>query len=198
VAAALAKKASAIIMRTTSSRFRIGRVGLGVATALSLLVVSTGPVSAEPSGISEATITIEGGSLGITVPTGPVDLGTFVNAVGGGSVTGPLGVVTVSDARSAAAGASWVATGISSAFTPAAGPAIAASAVGYSPGDVGQIGTATYVTHDRTDMTAVVSVVEASAITGDNSATWNPEVTVVVPGGMAAGTYTATITHSVT
>jgi hypothetical protein len=187
----------AIIMRTTSTRFRLGRVGLAAAAALSLLVVSTGTASADPSGTSEATITIEGGSLGITVPTGTVDLGTFVNTVGGGSVTGELGVVTVSDARSAAAGASWVASGISTAFTPAAGPAIAASAVAYFPGTVNQVGTATYVTHDQADMTAVHPVVEASAITGDNAATWNPEIEVTVPGGMAAGIYTATITHSV-
>jgi len=31
----------------------------------------------------------------------------------------------------------------------------------------------------------------------DNSATWNPTIHVAVPGGTAAGTYTATITHSV-
>lgn len=184
-------------MRTTSTRFPIGRVGLAVATVLSLLVVSTGSVSADPSGISEATITIQGGSLGITVPTGPVDLGTFVNVVGGGSVAGDLGWVTVSDARSAAAGAGWTTTAISSAFTPPTGPAIAASAVGYSPGAVDKVGTATFVTHDPTDMTAPVAVVVASAITGDNSATWDPEITVTVPGGMAAGIYTATITHSV-
>ena len=184
-------------MRTIRTRFRIGRVVLGVATALSLVVVSTGSVSADPTGISEATITIEGGSLGITVPTGPIDLGTFVNVVGAGSVTGELGVVTVSDARSAAAGASWVASGISSAFTPPAGTAIAASAVGYSPGEVDKVGTATFVTHEQPDMTAVVPVVVASAITGENSATWTPEITVLVPAGVVAATYLATITHSV-
>ena len=184
-------------MRITSTRFGIGRVALGVTAALSLLVVSTGTASTDPSGASEATITIEGGSLGITVPTDTADLGTFVNVVGGDSVSGELGWVTVSDARSPAAGASWTASGISTAFTPASGPAIAASAVGYAPGVVDEVGTVTIATQDQTDMTAVVPVVEASAITGDNSATWNPEITVDVPGGMAAGTYTATITHSV-
>ena len=41
-------------------------------------------------------------------------------------------------------------------------------------------------------------MVTASGITGDNSATWNPTINVIVAGGMAAGTYGATITHSVT
>lgn len=187
-------------MRTINTRFRIGRVVLGVATALSLVslvVVSTGSVSAQPSGISEATITIEGGALGITVPTGPVDLGTFINVVGAGSVTGELGVVTVSDARSAASGASWEASGISSAFTSAPATAIPASAVGYSPGEVDKVGTAVFVTHEQPDLTAVVPVVVASAITGDNSATWTPEITVLVPADTVAATYVATITHSV-
>jgi hypothetical protein len=184
-------------MHTTSTSYRLGRIAIAIAISLPVFLVSTGSVSAEPSGTSEATITIEGGSLGITVPTETVDLGTFTNTVGGGSVTATLGAVTVSDARSAGAGAGWVASAISSAFTPAAGPALAASLVGYTPGDVVKYGTATYETHEQPDLTAVVTVVEATAITGDNSATWDPEITVQVPGGMAPGVYTATVTHSV-
>jgi hypothetical protein len=198
VAAAQAKRASAIIMHTTITRKRFGRVALAVATALPLLLVSSGSVSAEPSGTSEATITIEGGSLSITVPSETVDLGTFTNVVGGGSVTGTLGAVTVSDARSAAAGSGWVASAISTAFTPPAGPALAASLVAYAVGDVTSVGTATHESHDREDLTAVGAVVTATAITGDNSLTWHPAITVDVPGGMASGVYTATITHSVT
>jgi hypothetical protein len=37
----------------------------------------------------------------------------------------------------------------------------------------------------------------ASAIIGNNSASWNPTVTVNVPAAAVAGTYTGTITHSV-
>jgi hypothetical protein len=181
-------------MRTPSTRYRFGRVGIAVATTFSLLLVSTGSASA---GTSDATITIEGGSLSITVPSETVDLGTFVNVVGGGSVTGQLGEVKISDARSAAAGAGWVASAISTAFTPLAGPALAASEVEYAVGDMTKVGTATFESHDREDMTAVAPVITATAITGDNSATWNPAITVVVPGGMAAGVYSAIITHSV-
>jgi hypothetical protein len=38
--------------------------------------------------------------------------------------------------------------------------------------------------------------VTATGITDDNSATWNPTITVTVPGGVATGVYAATITHS--
>ena len=49
-----------------------------------------------------------------------------------GTISGPLGQVQVTDARSAAAGSGWIASVISTAFTPPAGPAIPASNVSYS------------------------------------------------------------------
>lgn len=153
------------------------------------------PASAD--GGTTATVTITGGALSITVPTNAGSLGSQRNAVGGETISGSLGQVQVSDARSAAAGSGWVATVISSAFTPPAGPAIAASAISYAAGTVTKVGTATYVDNDPSNLTAVSSAVTASGITGDNSATWSPTITVSVPGGMAAGTYSATITHSV-
>lgn len=157
-----------------------------------LLAVS--PAAAEGTA---ATITIQGGALAITVPVDAGNLGSRPNTVAGGLISGPLGQVQVSDGRSAAAGSGWVASAISTAFTPPAGPAIAASAVGYTAGTVVKVGTATYAANDPTNLTGVAPVVTATGITGDNSATWNPTIHVTVPGGMAAGVYSATITHSV-
>jgi len=154
-------------------------------------------ITAAASEATIATITITGGALEITVPTADADLGTLVNTVSGGSISGQLGVVQVSDARSAAAGSGWVANVISTAFTPAAGPAIPASAVGYTAGPITKIGTATYTANDPANLTAVSPAVTATGITGDNSATWNPAINVAVPGGTPAGVYSATITHSV-
>jgi hypothetical protein len=142
-------------------------------------------------------VTVTGGFLSITVnPTGG-SLGSRSNSVAGGDITGSLGEVQVNDARSPAAGSGWVASAISTAFTPPAGPAIAASAVSYSAGTITKVGTATYTANDPSNLTGVSPVVTATGITGDNSATWNPTVTVTVPGGMAAAVYSATITHSV-
>jgi hypothetical protein len=170
-----------------------------VAAATGLLMLGLAlPASADSPPGTPATITVTGGALSITVPTNAGNLGTRANTVAGGTISGPLGVVQVSDARSAAAGSGWTATVISTAFTPPAGPAIAASAVSYSAGTITKVGTATYVANDPGNLTGVVPAVTATGITGDNSATWTPTISVAVPGGMAAGVYSATVTHSVT
>ena len=155
------------------------------------------PASADTTGGSTATVTVQGGALSITVPTDAGNLGTRINTVSGGTISGPLGAVQVSDARSAAAGSGWVATVIATAFTPPAGPTIAASAVSYTAGPITKVGTATYTANNPGNLTGVSAAVTATGITGDNRATWNPTINVAIPGGLAAGVYTATITHSV-
>jgi hypothetical protein len=164
------------------------------AAALALGLVTSPTSAAEPT---SATISVTGGALTITAPADAGSLGTRANSVAGGTISGPLGQVQVNDARSAAAGSGWVASVISTAFTPPSGPAIAASAVGYTAGEVVKVGTATYTANDPSNLTGVAPAVTATGITGDNSATWNPTINVAVPGGMAANTYSATITHSV-
>ena len=161
------------------------------------MLVLTTPASAATTGSTPMTVTVTGGFISITVPSGTADMGSVRNEVAGETASASLGVVQVDDARSAGAGAGWVASVISTAFTPAAGPTIPASALSYSAGVVVKVGTATYVDDDPTDLTAVSAAVTASGITGDNSATWSPVITIAIPGGMAAGTYTASITHSV-
>jgi hypothetical protein len=163
--------------------------------ATAVLVGAAGALPAEAD--TGATVTVTGGALTITMPTATADLGSRANTVGGGTISGPLGQVQVNDARSAAAGSGWVASVISTAFTPPAGPAIAASAVSYSSGPITKVGTATYTPNDPPNLTGVAAAVTATGITGDNAATWNPTITVAVPGGTAAGVYSATITHSV-
>ncbi len=148
------------------------------------------------SGITPVGVTLTGGVLAITAPVAAVGLGTRANSVGGGVVSGSLGVVQVTDARSAAAGSGWVASVIASALTPSAGPTIGAAQLGYTAGAITQVGTATFTANDPPDLTGVAPAVTATGITGDNSATWNPTINVAVPGGMAAGVYTGTITHS--
>lgn len=160
-------------------------------------VAFTAAASALP-GDTTATVTVTGGSLSITVPTSTASLGSAVNKVAGNTISGALGVVQVNDARSAAAGSGWVASVISTAFTPTTGATIAASLVGYTTGPITKVGTATFTADDPAALTGVTAAVTATGITGDNSATWNPTITVTVPGGTLAGTYSGTITHSVT
>jgi hypothetical protein len=172
-------------------------VATGAAVAAMLTVGFAPPAWADTTGSTTATITLQAGVLSITVPVDAGNLGTASNAVGGVVISGPLGQVQVNDARSAAAGSGWIASVISSAFTPPAGPAIPASAVSYTAGTITKVGTATYTANNPTNLTASVPAVTATGITGDNSATWNPTIHVAVPGGSAPGVYSAIITHSV-
>lgn len=187
--------ASVIVHRRGRTR---GGVALLVTSMLALYALGTAlPASAATTGATSATVTVQGGFLAITAPTDAGNLGTRTNTVSGGTISGPLGQVHVDDARSAAAGSGWVASVISTAFTPPAGPAIAASAVSYTTGAITKVGTATYTANDPGNLTGVAPAVTATGITGDNSATWNPTINVAVPGATAAGVYSATITHSV-
>jgi hypothetical protein len=169
---------------------------LAVITSSAVALASVVPVSAATTGTTTATVTVTGGALAITVPSNAGSLGSEANAVGGITISGQLGEVQVSDARSAAAGSGWIASAISTAFTPTTGPTIGAAFVGYTAGSITKVGTATYTANNPASIVGVAPVVTATGITGDNSATWNPTINVAVPGGTAAGTYTATITHS--
>ena len=174
-------------MRTKAILIMSTICALTVATAVPVVAAEDTPVS----------VTLTGGALSITVPTGSVDLGHRVNTVEEGTISGSLGEVQVLDARSAAAGAGWVVSVISTAFTPPSGPTIGAAEVGYTVGNISKVGTATYVANNPVALDGAVAAVTATGITGDNSATWNPTINVTVAGGMVANVYTGTITHSV-
>ena len=164
------------------------------ALALALAAIAAPAAAAGPT---TATLAVTGGALTITVPVTAGSLGTRANTVGGGTISGTLGQVQVNDARSAPANSGWVASVISTAFTPPSGPAIPATAISYTVGEITQFGTATYTANNPPNLTGVAPAVTATSITGDNSATWDPTISVAVPGGMAANVYSATITHSV-
>jgi hypothetical protein len=176
---------------------RTHRLIFAVAVAGMFTLSLAPPASAAGSGISPASVTVTGGYLSITVPTGGVSLGTQADTVGGETISGLLGQIQVNDARDDVAGSGWVVSVIASAFTPSAGPAIPASDISYTAGVITQVGTATYTANNPVNLTGVAPAVTATGITGDNSATWDPTINVAVPGGFAAGVYTATITHSV-
>jgi hypothetical protein len=167
---------------------------VALALALVLAFVAAAPAQAATTAL---TVTITGGALSISVPTDAGNVGTRADTVLGGAISGPLGQVRVDDARSAAAGSGWVASVISTALTPPSGPTIGAAAIGYTAGTITKVGTATFTANDPPNLTGTVPAVTATGITGNNSATWNPTITVTVGGGVAAGVYSGTITHSV-
>jgi hypothetical protein len=151
-------------------------------------------VSALPAGsATPATFQLIAGTLSISTPTASVSLGSQVSSVTSSTMSGPLGVVTVSDQRGGTT--TWTASVISTAFTPPAGPADPASNVSYAAGTITASGVvATAVA--GVDLTGVTTVV-TGASTGVSSASWNPTISVLVPANFAPGIYAATITHSV-
>lgn len=165
-------------------------VGIFLATLAS-------PAVADGTATSPATLTVPQGVLEITVDNGQGTLGKMVSSINGGRLTATIGRVVVQDNRNAPAGAGWVASVVSTDFTAPGGSRIPASRISYTAGKIDKSGTATYTAHDPVKLKKPVPAVTATDITGKNTATWYPTITVDVPGSAPAGTYTATITHSV-
>jgi alpha-tubulin suppressor-like RCC1 family protein len=151
------------------------------------------------------------GELSITVP----DTATLSSATPGGTASGQLGEVTVTDDRATGAG-TWVVSVSMTDFTSGVAPApvytIPATAVTYTiagPPDAftGVDGTSP-VNHARPPGVTFGAAAAPPALPGNDvevvtgsgtyAVTWDPAISVAVPRTAVAGTYTATITHSVT
>lgn len=150
-----------------------------------------------PAGAADTTTTfvLSAGSLTVSAPGTAVSLPG--GAAGAGTISGPLGTVAVTDARGALI-AAWTATALSTGFVNGT-TTIAPTAVSYASGTGTQVtglplmvGTVGAVA----DLTTAKTVMTATAV-GSNAGSWNPTVSVTIPATAVAGTYTATITHSV-
>jgi hypothetical protein len=164
----------------------------GTVAALAVAVVSSSP--AAHASVTPVTFTLTAGALSINAPVGPVSLGSQGALTSSSTISGSLGVVTVTDQRGGVT--TWTASVISTAFTPTAGPADPASNISYAPGAMTESATVTATGTDVSDLTGVTPIV-TGASTGISSAAWNPTISVVVPADYAPGTYGASITHSV-
>ncbi|HVD09760.1 MAG TPA: hypothetical protein VNB88_03860 [Gaiellaceae bacterium] len=162
-----------------------------LATSFATLAAAT----ALPAGaITPASFTLTAGALAITSPTSSVSLGTQGASNSSSTISGSIGVVTVSDERGGPT--TWTASVIASAFTPAAGPADPASNVSYSAGPITASALVVALPVAAPNLTGVSPVVTGTS-TGVSSASWNPTISVFVPANFAPGVYTATITSSV-
>jgi hypothetical protein len=181
----------------TGTIMAAGAITVGANANVTGRVLSDGTVTLSTNSI--ATPGPSGTTLSITVPAGPVDLGTYAHAAHAIAISGQLGTVEVDDTRDGSPGLGWVATVSSTALTAPSAAAIPASSVSYSAGSITQIrGAGTYTDDDPSDLTTAVAAVTATQIVGDNAeVTWDPTLSITVPAAAAAGTYTMTITHSV-
>ena len=145
------------------------------------------------------TFTVSSGAISISAPTG-AGLST---AGTGTSASGTVGPVVVTDNRAVDNG-TWTAQASSSAFTlgtvntPSANETIPVTDASYVPGAITTTGTTGTITAVPSTITlsGTPQTVVASAVTGNNIASWNPTETVTVPTNVVAGGYTSTLTES--
>ena len=167
----------------------IGALALAGAASTALVLAGGVPAMAADTPVQ---FELGAGSLSISAPTGVVDFGSFT--LGAASAGGALGVVVVTDNRGGAT--AWTATVSSTAFING-GSSIPSSDINYAPGTAGTTGGVTLAAPVTGNLTSPRVAQATSAVTGTNTATWNPGITVTIPAGVMPGTYAATITHSV-
>jgi hypothetical protein len=165
----------------------------GIGT-VALLAAGTLPAFAGTTSDTETTFTLDAGTIDIAVQADA----SLTDAYSGAPfITGTLGDVTVTDGRGGTVG--WTASAKSSAFLRAGGITTASTAVRYNSGTVDKTGsvTADSLGTKTLAMAAPTPVVTGTAVTGNNTATWNPTLTVDLPSDSLAGDYTGTVTTSV-
>ena len=169
----------------------------GIASAAtanpSALARSSSPAGGDPD--TTVTFTVTTGALSMSAPVSAV-LGS---GAPGTTISGALGAVTVTDDR-ALLEASWTTTASSTNWTTGGGtPAetIPATDVGYDPGSITTTGTITATGTPVTLANTAAPVVAGTAGVGNNTASWNPELSVAVPAAAVGGVYAGTLSESV-
>src|SRR5579863_40822 len=119
------------------------------------------PAGAAVTAGTPATFTLTAGALSISAPIGPVSLGSQLAATTATTVTGSLGVVTVSDQRGGTT--TWTASVISGAFTPSVGPADPASNLSYAAGTITASAYVVATAVAATDLTGESTVVTGAS-----------------------------------
>lgn len=175
---------------------KLATLALSAAAMGGLVLTAPGAGAAD----TPVTFTLSAGSLSISAPTSTATL-TPASAlsVGGTSVTGQLGTTTVTDERGTALHSVTV-TMSSGAFTHSDGTTTiaATNATGYS-GLATPTGTAAAVpTATGQPLSGAGStILTLTSVLGAGGASYNPTVSVAVPADAIVGTYTGTVTQTV-
>lgn len=182
----------------TTIRSKFASAALASAMGLAAVAGFATPAQAAET---TATFTLTAGALQITVPAAAELTGGSPDS----AASAQLGTTTVTDERGALLG-DWTAEVSSSDFTTGtetADETIAMADADYWSGlATASSGDAVFLPGQadalaKETMAASRTAFSASAIVGNNSASWNPTFIVNVPATAVAGTYTGTVTHSV-
>jgi hypothetical protein len=137
------------------------------------------------------TVTITGGGLTLTAPPSA----TLTAGTPGQNSTVTVGDTTVTDAR--AGTLNWTAT-VSLPVLTAAGQTIPTTAATYLASTAGLTGAPTLdAPTTQLDLSTAKVSQAASAVSGNNTATWTGALMVPIPAQVLAGTYSGTLTQSV-
>lgn len=166
---------------------KVTKGALAAAAAGALLGSMALPASAANTA---TTVTINGGSIAITAPTSAA----FGSLNPGAIATLPLNEVQVRDSRAGITG--WTATVSSTNFKSEARE-IPATNLSYTAGIATVTGIAVVATTlVQVDLSTAKPVQIATAVVGNNTATWTGTLALTVPSDALAGDYTAVVTHS--
>jgi hypothetical protein len=148
------------------------------------------PVGSAMADTTTATFTLTGGTLDVTAASSAAlsDAST-----GAGSVTGLLGTVAVSDTRGTTVG--WAVTAGSSTFVDGSGSV--STSVSYSANTVASTGIVTAESEGATVIDTAATVVAGTDVSGNNTASYDPSLTVGLPASALVGDYTGTVTTSI-
>ncbi|MCW2759821.1 MAG: putative secreted protein [Marmoricola sp.] len=160
------------------------------ATGAILALVPVGTAMAANTGETAATFSLAGGTIDVTAAPSAA----LSNAsTGAGSVTGLLGTVAVSDTRGTTVG--WVVTAASTPFTDGAGSD--STSVSYNSNTVASTGIVTAGSEGATLIDTAANVVVGTDVSGNNTASYAPSLTVALPASALVGDYTGTVTTSI-
>jgi hypothetical protein len=169
----------------------------GVASAATagpaFLAYSSSPAAGDPD--TTVTFEVTTGDLSMTAP-GSAELG---GGAPGSTITGGLGDVTVTDDR-ALLDASWTVNVSAGNWSTGGGTLnerILAGDVTYNPGDISTTGTITATGTPVTLSNGGSNVIAGTDGVGNNTASWDPAISVAVPASAVGGTYSGIITQSV-
>lgn len=187
------------------------RLVIGAATAAAVAGLAI-PANADP-GDTPVTFALTSGGLAIATPTATATLvGGSIASIAGAAVQGSIGSTTVTDARGGVVG--WKTTMKGTAFSNGTGD-------GFTTIPVGNVKAFVPVTDAVTGLVSSTGVVTATAlpyvtaatglpltttaqdfvtatlVVGSNSATFAPSLNVSIPANATAGTYTGTVTQTV-
>ena len=171
------------------------RIGILLAAAVGATWLLAAPASADDTTV---TFTVTTGAIDISAPTGPVAL-TNGTLTPGGTASGQIGTVDVTDARGVTP-AAWDATVSSTTWSGPAVPPIPSTAASYSAGPVTAAGAglcAAAVGGPIPTTPTTTTAVSHTGGGGGNTCSWDPTISVAIPVTAATVTYTAIVQHLV-